>query len=127
MPAIETMRVPTLVLLGGADRMGSTAVSNDRWTAGLARAGNAHAKVVVIDGMGHAATIGSEHKMGSATMPAYLTEVASFLQALPGRSDFLLGASEPRDLGTIESQLTTRIATIRVSDFPPAPALTSMT
>jgi hypothetical protein len=37
--------------------------------------------VVTIDGMGHAATIGSTHAQGGAVMPEYTTVVAAFLAA----------------------------------------------
>lgn len=79
-PFIEKMTVPTLVVLGGADLMGSAVVASERWTAALARAGNQRAKVVTIAGMGHAATIGSAHEQGGAIMPAYLAEVAAFVK-----------------------------------------------
>lgn len=81
MPLIEKMRVPTLVVLGAADQMGSTAKGAERWRAGLARAGNARSSVVVIEGMGHAATIGSSHAQGGAVMPDYTSTVAAFLAA----------------------------------------------
>jgi len=82
MPFIERMRLPALVVLGGADRMGSTPMAMDRWTTGFARAANSRARVVVIDGMGHAATIGADHAQGGSVMPAYLSEVASFIASL---------------------------------------------
>ena len=80
LPFIERMRLPALVLLGGGDQMGSTPAARERWEAGFARAGNTAARVVVIDGMGHAATIGSDHQQGSKTMPAYFEEVEAFLR-----------------------------------------------
>jgi hypothetical protein len=81
MPFIEKMTLPTLVVLGGADQMGSTPIAAERWRSGLARAGNTRARVEVVDGMGHAATIGSAHAQGGAVMPEYTTLVTSFLTA----------------------------------------------
>jgi pimeloyl-ACP methyl ester carboxylesterase len=76
---IEKMKIPTLVVLGEADRMGSSQLSAERWRTGFTRAGNTRAQVVVIDGMGHAATIGSTHAQGGAVMPEYTAAVAAFL------------------------------------------------
>ena len=76
---IEKMTLPTLVVLGAEDRMGSTTVSEERWKAGLAKSGNRRSTVTVIPGMGHAATIGGEHKQGGAVMPEYTKAVAAFL------------------------------------------------
>jgi pimeloyl-ACP methyl ester carboxylesterase len=84
MPHIAKMTLPVLVLLGEADSMGSTEVAARRWRDGLARAGKARARVLVIRGMGHAATIGPNHQHGGATIPAYFTEVEKFLSALKG-------------------------------------------
>jgi uncharacterized protein len=81
-PDIERMKLPTLVVLGAEDRMGSPLVAAERWTAGLAKAGNQRASVVTIPGMGHAATIGATHAQASAVMPEYLTIVAKFLANL---------------------------------------------
>lgn len=78
---IEKMKIPTLVVLGEADRMGSSQLSSERWRTGLAKAGNTKSQVLVIDGMGHAATIGSTHAQGGAVMPEYTTAVAAFLAA----------------------------------------------
>ena len=85
LPSIERMRIPVLVLLGEADRMGSTENSARRWREGFARGVNNRAQVTIIEGMGHAATIGSAHQQGSATIPAYLTAVAAFLSTLETR------------------------------------------
>ena len=82
MPFIEQMKLPTLVVLGTADQMGSTPLAAERWRSGLDRAGNRRASVVVIDGMGHAATIGSSHEQGGAVMPEYTATVSAFLQQL---------------------------------------------
>jgi pimeloyl-ACP methyl ester carboxylesterase len=79
MPDIERMTLPTLVLLGGDDLMGSPAVAAERWQAGLAKAGNSRATVTTISGMGHAATIGAGHAQGGAVMPEYTRAVATFL------------------------------------------------
>jgi uncharacterized protein len=81
LPDIEKMTLPTLVVLGAEDRMGSPTVAEARWKAGLAKAGNARARVTVIPGMGHAATIGSAHAQGSAIMPEYTKAVSAFLSA----------------------------------------------
>ena len=81
MPHIEKMRMPVLVLLGEADLMGSTENAARRWREGFARGRNSAAEVVIIPGMGHAATIGSSHEQGSATMPAYFTAVEKFLSS----------------------------------------------
>jgi pimeloyl-ACP methyl ester carboxylesterase len=81
MPDVEKMTLPTLVVLGADDRMGSPTVSAERWKAGLAKAGNARAIVTIIPGMGHAATIGSTHAQGGAVMPEYTKAVATFLAA----------------------------------------------
>jgi pimeloyl-ACP methyl ester carboxylesterase len=73
------MTLPTLVLLGAEDRMGSPTVAAGRWTAGLAKAGNSRSTVTTIPGMGHAATIGAGHAQGGAVMPEYTRAVATFL------------------------------------------------
>lgn len=85
MPFIENMTLPTLVVLGGADQMGSTALAAERWRAGLGRAGNQRASVVVIEGMGHAATIGEMHEQAGAAMPEYTAVVSAFLERLKPR------------------------------------------
>ena len=82
MSDIEKMKLPTLVVLGAEDRMGSPIVSAERWKAGLAKAGNSRATVVTIPGMGHAATVGSTHAQGGAVMPEYLTTVRTFLATI---------------------------------------------
>ncbi len=79
---IQRMTMPTLVVLGGDDGMGSPAVAADRWRAGLSKAGNPRSVVTIIDGMGHAATIGSAHLQGGAVMPEYTKAVAAFLRAI---------------------------------------------
>lgn len=76
---IARMKVPTLVILGGDDRMGSPSGAAQRWKAGLQAAGNTEARVEIVQGMGHAATIGANHDQGSAVMPAYLELVSRFL------------------------------------------------
>lgn len=82
MPYMTQMRMPVLVLLGEADRMGSSADAVRRWREGFALGGNSRGQVRIIEGMGHAATIGSAHQQGSATIPAYFTAVASFLASV---------------------------------------------
>jgi hypothetical protein len=81
MADIQQMKLPTLIVLGAEDRMGSPTLAEERWKAGLGKAGNKRATVVVIPGMGHAATIGSTHSQGGAVMPEYTTTVAQFLAA----------------------------------------------
>jgi alpha-beta hydrolase superfamily lysophospholipase len=81
-PDMAKMTIPTFVALGAADRMGSAPLAADRWRTGLAQAGNTRARVVMIDGMGHAATIGSTHAQGGAVMPDYVTALGEFLAAL---------------------------------------------
>lgn len=81
MSDIERMILPTLVVLGADDRMGSPTVSANRWKAGLAKAGNSRSTVLTIPGMGHAASIGSTHAQGGAVMPDYTKAVAAFLVA----------------------------------------------
>lgn len=81
LPFIEKMALPTLVVLGAEDRMGPTPTAVERWRSGLARAGHDVSQVVVIDGMGHAASIGAHHAPGSGVMPEYATTVAAFLKA----------------------------------------------
>ena len=82
LPLIEKMTLPTLVVLGGDDRMGSPTVAAERWRTGLHKAGNARATVVIIPGMGHAATIGATHAQGGAVMPEYTRTVAAFLSPI---------------------------------------------
>jgi len=81
MPLIERMTLPTLVVLGASDQMGSPDSAERRWRSGLTRAGNTRAQVVMIEGMGHAASIGSSHTEGGAVMPAYTAVVSRFLEA----------------------------------------------
>lgn len=85
LPSIGKMTLPTLIVLGGEDRMGSPVVAADRWRTGLAAAGNTRARVEVVPGMGHAATIGATHAQGGAVMPEYATLVASFLSQFARR------------------------------------------
>jgi alpha-beta hydrolase superfamily lysophospholipase len=82
LPYIERMRLPTLVLLGSADQMGSTAAARERWLAGFARAANDRGRVIVIEGMGHAASVGAAHQPGGAMMPEYTSAVAAFIASL---------------------------------------------
>jgi len=82
LPYIEKMHLPTLVLLGGADPMGSTPAALERWQAGLERARNPRARVVVIEGMGHAAALGPHHQKDAPLMSGYLAEVAAFSASL---------------------------------------------
>lgn len=86
LPLIEKMTLPTLVVLGGEDRMGSPIVAAERWRAGLEKAGNARASVVLIPGMGHAATSGATHAQGGAVMPEYTRTVAAFLSPFSSRT-----------------------------------------
>ena len=81
-PDIAKMTMPTLVLLGGDDQMGSPTVAAERWKAGLSKAGNSRATVLIVPGMGHAATIGSAHAQGGAIMPEYSKAVSAFLAGL---------------------------------------------
>jgi pimeloyl-ACP methyl ester carboxylesterase len=81
-PYIARMRVPTLVLLGAEDLMGSPTVAAERWTQGLAAANNTKSFVEIVPGMGHAATIGSQHEQGGATLPDYFSAVERFVRAL---------------------------------------------
>jgi len=82
LPAIERMKLPTLVVLGGADELGSPTAARERWQEGLARAENPRARVVVVEGMGHAASLGAHHHPGGPLAEGYQAEVAAFLGAL---------------------------------------------
>lgn len=82
MADIAKMTVPVFVALGAADGMGSAPLAAERWRTGFEQAGNTRARVVMIDGMGHAATIGSTHAQGGAVMPAYVTALGQFLDTL---------------------------------------------
>jgi uncharacterized protein len=81
MTDIQKMTLPTLVMLGAEDLMGSPAVAAERWKAGLTKARNTRSAVTIIPGMGHAATIGSAHAQGGAVMPEYTKAVSTFLAA----------------------------------------------
>jgi alpha-beta hydrolase superfamily lysophospholipase len=82
MADIARMTIPTFVALGASDQMGSAPLAAERWRAGLKQAGNTRALVVMIEGMGHAATIGSTHAQGSAVMGDYVTALGEFLATL---------------------------------------------
>ena len=78
--SIATMRMPTLVMLGGGDPLGPADLSAQRWRAALAKAGNRRADVRVFADMGHAGRQGTEHNPGNPLSPSYLTTVEDFLR-----------------------------------------------
>jgi pimeloyl-ACP methyl ester carboxylesterase len=86
---IRQMHLPTLVVLGSADRPALTLDMERLWRAGLSAAGNQDAAIAVFLGAGHGVTRGGEHHMSRHFAPGYPELVEGWLdahvRAAPGR------------------------------------------
>jgi hypothetical protein len=75
------MHLPTLVVLGSADRPALSLDMERLWRVGLTAAGNQDAAIAVFLGAGHGVTRGGDHHMSGHLAQGYPELVEGWLDA----------------------------------------------